>query len=313
MSRESAMSALTGVAAPSSTQPISPPLTTHSPGLAATPPAQAGAPAAGTAPNRSDPFAHIAKKEAEIVKERLELKKQKEEASIVLQKQKEFEELKVKDPVAAMRMMGFSETDIFNYMAAQEKPELTPEEKVALAAKEATEASLTEWEKKQADAEQAKRDASDKSIIAEFKTEITNTIEADKVKYAHCAHNGPVAEQMIYNLAVQISKESNGTDTISKLELMDLVEEQLKYEYEEAKKVFEAKKEEVEPVAKTPERTRTITPGTPADPQKPTITKTRTLSNAATASVASTVVRRNETREQKKERLAGYLREGKLG
>lgn len=303
MSREAATAMLTG------TTPV--PVVTS--GVAATPP-----PATATTPKLdSDRFAHLAKQESEVVKQKLELKRDKEEVDAFKKKQKDFEELKVKDPVAAMRMMGFSETDIFNYMAQQEaKPELTPEEKAAKAAEDAATAKLTEWEKQQIARQKELQDASDKEIIGQFKMEINKTIETEKEKYRFCAHNGPVAEQMIYNLALQIAKDSGGTDVISKNELIDLVEEQLKYEYEEAKKAFEAK-EEVLDVSKNTERTRTVTPGTPAEPQKPAITRTRALTNAATATGASSAssasARKTETREQKKERLAGYLREGKLG
>src|SRR5450631_3935233 len=84
----------------------------------------------------SSAFSQLAKKETELVRQRQELKREqqalaaeKERLAGPAKQYQEYQDAKTKDPVAAMKMLGFSEQDIFNYMAQNEPVELTPEQK----------------------------------------------------------------------------------------------------------------------------------------------------------------------------------------
>src|SRR5580658_1141547 len=80
-------------------------------------------------------LALFAKKEAQMQREREafqktqeEFKKQREQVDVVQKRAKEFDDLRDKDPIAALKLLGFSEADIFNFMAQGEKTEPSAEE-----------------------------------------------------------------------------------------------------------------------------------------------------------------------------------------
>lgn len=308
MSKEAAMSMLTGTPVQTSTP-------AGSPGLVAVETPKAPA-------LDSTAFAALAKKEAQFVKEREQFKRERDETlaereklKTLHQRYQQFEENKTKDPVAALKELGFKEADIFNYMAAQDKPEATPQELAAQAAREATEARIKEFEDAQAKKLQDEITARDNGLIQGFKSDINQAIRANPEKFEFCSHYGPIAEDLIYETALAVVKESGGKDPITAEEITEMVENY----YEEQDKAMNTLKKRkpqapdpATPEAKgQPERSRTVTPGFPNEPQqKPTVTKSRTLSNAATASVASTVTRGQESKGQKRERLMAWLASG---
>lgn len=130
MSKEAALAAVTATIGPTETTPTATPSATT-----------------GTVPES------LAKKEAEIVRQRMELKKQQEEwaprqkkAEEILKIGEEFETLRKTDPFAAFRRIGFSETEIFNFLAASETKEPTAEEKAIAAATAAADAKIKAFE-----------------------------------------------------------------------------------------------------------------------------------------------------------------------
>ena len=111
MSKESALATATATAAPA-------PAPTA-------PPASPETPATASAPSDAARFAALAKKEAQIVKDRESFKREQEAFTAqrtrveeVLKKAQQFEELKGKDQIAALKAVGFSETEIFNLFAS---------------------------------------------------------------------------------------------------------------------------------------------------------------------------------------------------
>src|SRR5271165_5569431 len=131
MSKESAMAVATG-------QPVPAP---SSPDLAAVPTPDVASPPADL-PSKA--FGHLAKKEAELVRLREEFKKERESFTSerekfqpVVKQYQDYLQLKSTDPIAAMKLIGFSDADIFNYMAAQQPEEQTLEQKAIAAAENA--------------------------------------------------------------------------------------------------------------------------------------------------------------------------------
>lgn len=312
MSKESAMTMITGA--------------TVAPSVATIPPAStvADAPAVPVetpkAPSSSE-FAKMAKKEAERVRREQDFKKQQEEfAKEREQVQKikaeydNFQQTKVKDPVAAMKQLGFTETEIFNWLANEAKPEMTAEEKAAKAAADATEAKLKEFQELQTKREQEAQIQKDQKLVQNFRSEIAKTVSANKNEFKLSALNGSVAEELAYETVVETLKASNGEDLLSPKEAMEMVENYYKGVYEDMKKALEPAQEASPPVEtkKQPERSRTVSAPAGSTPVKPSISHTRTLTNQATQTMASSAARRNETASQKRERLIERLRTGNL-
>lgn len=288
--------------------------------IGVTPPAAAPvATATPSAPATGDVPASLAKKEAEIVRRQQEFKKQQADFDIknkradeILKIGEEFNTLRTTDPVAALRKLGFTETEIFNFLAASEKKELTSEEKAVAAAEAAADAKIKAFEDGQTKKAQDEQERRDQQTLTSFKTSITAVIKADPVKFEYCAYEGASAEALIYETVLQSVAQSAGKDAITALEAAELVESY----YEEKDKGMSALKKRtpasptVESNTKT-ERTRTPDPTSPgAATAKPTVTRTRTITNKATATVASTTAKRPETPGEKRARLENLLRNG---
>lgn len=245
-------------------------------------------------------FAAIAKKEQRAVHRELELKKKElelqakeKELTAKLTPFQEFELQRAKDPVAALRGLGFSETDIFNWLAQSEKKELTPEEKAEAAAQK----KIDEFKKEQADKETQTKTRAEQETIARFKTRLKGFLEVNKEKYEHCAYQGVIAETEAYFLTEQIAKDTG------KLPSIDEVYTALEQFYDDehqARLKLKKYQPKVEPeVIQQPKKDEPVPRGT------------KTITNAATATIASTV-KRVETREQKRERLINQIRQAGL-
>ncbi len=269
---------------------------------------------------QSAPFNHLAKKESELVRQRNEFKKEQEswnqERTRLVEAKKQYDnynELKKTDPVGALKTLGFSETDIFNYLANTQPPELTPEQKAAQAAEQAADAKIKEFEANQLKKEQDAQRAQDRSLIQGFKQEMSQVIAKNADKYEYCAYYGPEAEALAYETTLAIVKESKGADIITAAEAVEMVEEYFEERDKEMNKLKKRNPTPTIPAPKTePVRTRTLSQPLAASQEipKPTITKTRTLNNGLTSTVAATRHRMNETREQKRERLIEALKNG---
>ena len=297
MSREQAMQMLqatipTGGAAGALTAPV----------LSSVPPqTQVDTPAEASQPKPSElestRFSQLAKKESELQRQRELLKKEQTQFMTESQKlaemQKQFNtftELKSKDPVAALKQLGFSETDLFNFIADQQDNS-TPEEKAAKAAQAEIQKFTDAQAKKEADL-LAKRNA---EVLQEFRQKITTTIANDPDKYEYCNYHGPLAEELIYETVAAVLESDKVV--ISVEEAAQMVEQ-----------YYEDQDESMKTLKKRQPKAETAPAVAPEAPLKPQVSPkpmpSRTLSSKTGASVASTVAKPlNETPDQKKARL----------
>ena len=307
MSREAAMNVATG-------QSAAPPVD---------PNANVNGNAAPAAPDLdSARFASLAKKEADLVKRQQAFKAEQEkfgaergQVQEILKRRDQFEETRKTDPVAALRLIGFSEQEIFNFLAAQEKKELSSEEKAAEVAAKVAEERIAAAKKEQEDRQAAIQKEQDERSLTEYKTSIGGFIEAHKDKYEYCAHYGPAAVEQAYLTVLQVVKDSKGQDIPTTEEVLDQLEEL--YEEEDKRlmainkrKSWSAPKEEAP--KQGPERSRTVStpPGYTGAPAA--VQRTRSLSNAARPTTASLEKKVGETRDQLKARLAERIRQNGL-
>lgn len=309
MSRESAMNLAKTQVPAQATTPAAPAVTTP-----VETPAQAAPAEAATIPSS------LAKKEAEIVRKQQELKKQEEaflaqkkQADELISRGQKFEELKKSDIIEAMRYAGFTDTDIFNFFAQAQKPvEPTPEEKAAELAKKSAQEVIDEFKKTQAEQNQQLEAQKTEQVLKGFKDGIGKSISANAEKYEYCAFEGPAAEALVYELILQSVEDSKGKSYIPVEEAIELVENY----YEERDKGMAALKKRQPAQApaeqpKGPVRTRTVDPSSPGlATAKERIQRTRTLSNSATATVASTAAPKRETPSEKRARLEAWLKTG---
>ncbi len=252
----------------------------------------------------SDRFAKLAAREAALVKEReatkaekLEFEKQKESLKKVQTDIAEFEELKKTDKIAALKKIGFSEEDIFNFMAGKEEPkEKTPAELASEAAQVEVQKMRDELKTEAEKLEQAR---TDKAIKA-YKAEITNQITKEAEKYEFCAHNGALAEEIIYETILGFMNDDKDLTPQDALkEAIEAVEKMYETEYEQLKTLKKLQPKVIDvPVEAAKEKPKPM-----LDHRKPT----PTLTNKATPTIASQVPVK-ETKQQKRERLENALR-----
>jgi hypothetical protein len=303
MSRESAMTALGAAPTPvldtSSTLPI---------------------PEVAPTELKSTPFTQMAKKEADIVRMREEIKRdrdlinsEREQLGKIKSTYDEYVATKSKDPIAALKMLGFTEADVLNYLANEQPEEQTPEQKAIEAAQKATEERLKAFETAQ---EQKIREAekkADQQLVQSYRNDVAKIVKADPDQFEYCNYFGESAQEQIYLTAKEIAKTG---EAVSPAEITQMIED---YYEQEDRAMSQLKKRNAflkpQPaegeVMANEERTSKITPGFPNEPQpKPVITRTRTLHSAATATSASARMVRNETSSQKRERLMEALRNG---
>ena len=262
---------------------------------------------------RSSEFAKFAKKEAEIVAKQQALKKEKEEWQPRIAKLTEaetqfqaYQKKKAVDPIGALKDLGFSETDVLNYMASNPTTELTVEQKAAQAAQEAADATLKQWEQQQFVKTKQQQVEQDSRLIDEYKSQLSKVISSDKDKYEYCSFYTKEAEALAYEITLEVVRSSQGEEIITPEEAIQMAEE-----YYEARDVDMAKlkKRQGRPPDSSPDAVA-------ASPVAETLTKgsaprsSRTLDDRVTSTVASMRHTAQETREQKKERLIQRLRQG---
>lgn len=168
-------------------------------------------------------FAHLSKKEQALVKDREALKNERAqflkdqetykieraESSRVLAMAKEITDLQLKDPVAAMKKAGFSETDIYNFMSAQEDTS-TPEDRAMKAAHGEIEKFKTEQAKMAEEQNKLRinqQKAEDDKKITIFQSNIGKHITADKDKYEYLNHYGDQAQNLVYETISNVLAE----------------------------------------------------------------------------------------------------------
>lgn len=250
----------------------------------------------------SERFARLAAKEAQLQKDREAYKAQVEALKPVKEQIDQFNELKKTDKIAALKLMGFTEEDIVNFIADQpEKKEPTPAELAAKAAQE----ELEKYKKEQLELKTKEQQERDERNIKAFKDGIGEAIAKDAEKYEYLNHYGAIAQDVVYETVLQFIKEDPNMTPLDALkEAMASVEE---YYEEEMDKVIKLKKlqSKLSPVAtetiKTePQRKTVITPpraeATP--PSKPKVAPHPPVPPA------------KETAAQKRARLEEMLRNG---
>lgn len=256
----------------------------------------------------SSKLALLAKKESQIVKEREIIKREKEatakeraEYQKILDKAKKFEETRTSDPIRALRDIGFSETEIFNYLGSQQKKESTPEEIARNAALEEIKKNNDAQAKVQAEV----RRKENEGIIQNYKKSISQTMQSDKEKFKINNLMGPIAEEYAFMMAEQCVKDGQEPPTAK--EAAEWVEELLRQQYQEMKNILEpAPAAQETTVAKKPiERTRTLDTSNKTPPTPP-----KTLTNRVAPNAASTAPKKNETPTDKRERLKQWLATG---
>lgn len=260
-------------------------------------------------------LAHIAKKEALLVKDREAFKrerddflKEKEIVESIKQESENFKSLKSKDPIAALKLLGFTETDIFNYMSEQNQ---TPEQKAERAAMakieefEARQNKLREEQLKAQQEAQAKRDA---EAITSYKETISKEIQAKKDIYEFVAFHGPVAEDLVFETIQQVFDAEKIIIPID--EALKLVESY----YEEMDKEMSTLKKRTPREIAIDKIKETVTKQEPLKAEvAPMPTKqqsnapSRTLTSKQTATVASNM-QQNLSRSDKKRMLVERLR-----
>lgn len=257
----------------------------------------------------SDRFAHLAKKEAQIVREREEIKreralvlKDRENMTEAIAKITEFQALKDKDKIAAIKSLGFDDTDIINYFAEVSSKKEDPVELARKAAEEVT-SKFEREQKERADGERKQRED---ATLTKFRLDINQHIASDKDNYEFCNYYGKIAEDLIYDTvseALMLDLKTNpNAEPMSLKEAIDLVE---KYYEDQDKALGKLKKrsKSAEPAVAPPEAAPARAPSAPTHPP-------RTLTSRVAQTVASTV-NRVETKEQKRERLIQQL--GSMG
>lgn len=254
----------------------------------------------------SDRFAKIAAKEAQLQKEREAFKteqqkmyEEKEKIKGINQQIADFEKLKKTDPVAALKVLGYSDTDIFNALAVEKPAEPTPEEIARKAAQE----ELKKFEDNQTVQAAKAQEERDGKALAAYRGEIGKFIEKDADKFEYCNHHGPVAQDLIYETVLQFMATDQSLTPFQALkEASEAVES---FYEEEDMALMGLKKRQAKLAPKVEE------PVAPA--AKPSRVPSRpipTLTNKAAPTAASTAKPSGETREQKRTRLENMLRGG---
>lgn len=253
----------------------------------------------------STQLSHIAKKEARVLADREVLKKEQEALRLdrekvdqILKIKNDFDETRKKDPIKALRDIGFTEKEIVDYLSQEDAPKLSTEEIVQLEIKKMREDDA----KKATEAQKA----NDTILVNKFKSSLSEVVATDPLKYELCAHHGPMAEEIMFNLAVEEAKEGKIPDPKSIAEEVENFYYEQKISMDKLKKF--APKEDLVPLTpKVIERTRTVHPS--QDVVKP---KATTLTNklAATSAAIAKPANRTESPSEKRARLEAMIRIG---
>lgn len=255
----------------------------------------------------SDRFAKIAAREAKFVKERETFKseqqklyEEKQALASVKTQLDEFEALRSKDPIAALKKLGFSETDVFNFISSKEEP--TIEQIATQRAEELMKQEFEKRDKVQAEKEAAASKEREDRAINGFKETISSSIKKDAEKYEYCAYEGAEAEGIIYETVLEIIKEE--PDILPHKAMQEAIELTEKYYEEKDLEMAKLKKRQPKVEAPVVEEKKVVRTRTPDKVSAPTLTA------KATATAASTIPK-GETSSQKRARLENWLRNGK--
>lgn len=291
MSRTTALAAMNNATTAAPTEPAAAPVEGAPQTTEATPPSI-----------DAQRLAKLARHEAMLQQQREAFKKEresftpeKEKADLILKRAQEFEALKSKDPVEALRSLGFSEADLINFLTGAEPAELTPEQKAAQAAQ----AEIKKFQEELAKKEKEQLEARNKETVEAFRKRISQTVSANKEKFEFCAHEGPAAEQLIFDTVTACLKEDRKSDPnalpITPEEAAQMVEN---YYEEEFKAKMSLKKTKPNDPSATPS----------PEPEKKPVQSPRTLTNRVTATTGSTIPRA-ESHSEKRNRIIAQIKQ----
>lgn len=297
MSKEAAvaqLSTLVGVSQPSVALAPAP---TNTPTIAQEP---VSIPAPAQTDSSSSRINQLLKKESELQRQR-ELTKQ-ERATLASEKAQwsdlqktlsEFKEMKSKDPVAALKLAGFSEADLIAF-ANSAADNSTPEQKAARAAQ----AEIQKFKDEQADTAKKATDTRNGQVLQQFRQDIAKTINTNAEKYEYCNYNGPLAAELIYDTVAAVLADSG--EVISIAEAADLVETY----YEDTDKAMASlkKRNPSKLVAPITEPTLAVEP-----PRRGSTANTLSSKTIATSAPLASAVPKKETSTEKRERLIRKL------
>jgi len=255
----------------------------------------------------SDRFAKLAAREEKLQRaaqeyksEQQKLYEEKEKLKSVQSQISEFEKLRETDPVAALKVLGFTDAQIANALIPEPKEAPTPEEIARKAAQEQLEAYKKEQQEIAAKAEAEKNTR----LIGEFKQQIGKFVEKDAEKYEFCNHYGPVAQEAIYETVLEfIKQDPNLTPIDAMREAVEALEAYYESEDEALMNLRKRQAKITKTAAPAPEPAKPVQRSRTPQAAKPV----PTLTNKATATVASTAPVK-ESREQKRARLEAMLR-----
>jgi hypothetical protein len=258
-------------------------------------------------PLDSDRFAKLAAKEAALQKEREAFKseqqkiyEEREKLKSIQAQIQDFEKKRSENPIEALKILGFSDTDIFNALAGQEKPAPTPEE----IARQAAQEELKKYEEAQTLAQTKLQEERDAKAITAYKDQIGKYIEKEAEKFEYLNHYGAIAYDAVYETVLQFMAAD---PQLSPVQAMREAAESLENYYEEedlALMSLKKRQAKVAPrVEAVPETTPPVRRGAMPPKQVPTL-NSRTTATTASASIVK------ESREQKRARLESMLRQG---
>ncbi len=224
MSKESALALMTG-------QPV------EATPMVETPTETVDVTPAAEAPSELDSarFARIAKQEAKLQSERAAYKADVEAHNIEKEKLRkvqalvaEFESTKIKDPIKAIKSLGFTDQQIIQWF---ESNELSPEEKAVKAAEDKIQEYENKRKQEQETIEKAKVEAeenSKKETLSKTKASVSKEIADNKDTYEYCSYHGSVAQELIletieeaYNLDRQTNPEAQRMSAKEAIELVE--------------------------------------------------------------------------------------------
>lgn len=254
-------------------------------------------------PLQSTQLAHLAKKESKLLADRQAFQKEQEEFKTlkarvqeVYDKAQAFEKTRKEDPIKALREVGFTEKEIVDYLSQEDAPKPSTEEVV--------QAEIKKFKDEEAQKVVEAQKTRDQQLVEQYKSQIPTLLAANPEKFELCHYYGSVAEELIFETAIEWAKAGKTPDTKA---IAEDVEEYYEGLYREAGKLKKFAPAVVAPIIKTPERSRIVHPPQEVEKPKPTTLTNRLVPTGAAVERGAA---RKETPQEKRARLEAMLRAG---
>lgn len=238
--------------------------------------------------------------------EKRELLERTGRADKLLDKGKQFDELMAKnDAMSALKLIGFSDTQIFDIMARAGQPVEKTAEQIAREAAQAEIQKDRELREKETNEAQAKQNG---ELITKFRGQIDESVKASAEKYPFVHYGDSAAsEQIFLNIEERIKAPDYKTIPLKQLidEAMADLEEMYAYDYEQ-KATIKSKRQQPQGQQEQQPQTAAQAPAQNVPLQN---AKPKTLTNQVGVR-ATTSAAPFETREAKRARLERVLATG---